>query len=707
MFDIMDASGISNAAYFVFLVFVGAYFVINLVIAVIYQSYIDTIDQAQAKKNANSATAEATAKHRRHKRDTIPSLVCMMYDQYIAPEFLYEFLTSNPTYSALKLNIKKIVNSTQFHWVIVFLILLNIIVLAMEANGVKGDIQDFTNNANFIFTICFVVELVLRIIATDITKFFVVPFNVLDSAIVVVSVSEFFYHGASSALSSFRTLRVFRTFKLLNRWESLQQLVYAVFKSGPGLGYFCIILFLYIFICALAGMSLFAGKMDNDTLTFGTPRTNYDTLFIALVTTFQIVSGENWNDVMFRAMEVNETLGGVYFVIVYGLGNLIVLNLFLAILLENFSEGRYRKDKMSYYEQLDHQRDVQVVVSTLWTTLAALLKRKVWLMCGYTLCQKMLPVDWEGKDGSDVSKTGSDVGGSYGEIGAVDILQGESDEEQEEEGGSMMSRTITYFLGRKSRSSVSSVGSRRNSASSVVSGTGDGVEGDDDRSPVKKSMSLWEGWDQDGEIPLSSMAQDLLQNDAARRLVLGDIVLGQYRRGNQYFNDCFMGVELVDMLLDRGIVNHVAEGVRVGQELLTRRKLLAVHIQYEDTNDDDEISISTPTSHVTPVAELKQQFVTSRKITANVETRFLDDRTLYRLSDQGEQVTEWLMTSKAAERTMIEHKAQIKMEQLRAMLADKSFGLFGSNNKLRKLCASIVIHKYFELFVVAMIIASR
>jgi hypothetical protein len=390
MFNIMDTSGTPNAGYFVFLVFVGSYFVINLVIAVIYQSYIDTIDQAQAKKGLSS-TAEATARHKKHKRDNVPSLVCMLYDEYLVPEFVYEFLTSHPGYTSVKKLLKSMVTSTSFHWVIVCLILMNIVVLAIEANGVRGVARDFVNNANFVFTICFVVELVLRIIATDITKFFVVPFNVLDTAIVLVSVSEFFYSGASNALSAFRTLRVFRTFKLLNRWESLQQLVYAVFKSGPGLGYFCIILFLYIFICALAGMSLFAGKLDNESFVYGSSRANYDTLFISLVTTFQIVSGENWNDVMFRAMEFNETLGGVYFVTVYGIGNLIVLNLFLAILLENFSEGRYRKDKISYYEQLEQQRDVQIVVSTLWHDGDRPFQFNVLPACVHTVWGKVFP----------------------------------------------------------------------------------------------------------------------------------------------------------------------------------------------------------------------------------------------------------------------------------------------------------------------------
>ena len=694
MFSVMDTAGFPHAVYFVFLVFVGSYFVINLIIAVIYQSYIDTLDEAHASVEAGTATDIASVRLRKKSRkEHLPSLVCMLYDRYLAPEFLYEFLTSDTRYLHVKRRIRAVINSEYFHWTIVVLIVCNILVLAIEANGVTGIAQDVVNRANLIFTVCFVVELVVRIVATDVTKFFVVPFNVLDTLIVVMSVSEFFYHGATNALSAFRTLRVFRTFKLLNRWESLQQLVYAVFKSGPGLGYFCIILFLYIFICALTGITLFAGKLDNKEFIYGDRRTNYDSLFSALVTTFQIVSGENWNDVMFRAMEYDELLGGIYFVIVYGVGNLIVLNLFLAILLENFSEGKYREDKISYYEQLDQQRDVQVVVGTLWGTLTGPIKRKVWLACSCSLCHWIIPLSWAGVAQNDDPKQSScdsvPETVSDGEGGVVEMqVQHTQDSTDGEADG---------LVKTPSNSSMNPSG----------------------KAEFVTQVSKWEGWDvdEDGGDCFSPQALDLLHNDATRRLILGDIVLGQYRRGNQYFNDCFMAVEVVDILLDRGIVSSVAEAIGVGQELVSRRKLLPVYLHRAEVEvdgeggDDEDLSVRTPQSVSSQTAPansigMKLNYGVSRKISANVETRFADDRTLYRLSDQGEQVTEWLLTSKIAEQTMNEHKAQKKREEMKEMLQGISMGIFAPDHWLRKLCAHIVLQRYFEYFVVVMIIAS-
>lgn len=160
------------------------------------------------------------------------------------------------------------------------------------------------------------------------------------------------HSNSSATLSVFRTLRVMRTFKLLKRWDSLQQLMFAVFQSGPGLGYFSLILFLYLFVCSLLGMSLFAGRLDPDDEVFGS-RANFDSLFFSFVTTFQLVTGENWDSVLYRTMNYSPVMGALFCVFVYVSGSLVVLNILLAILLENFSEKK--EGSVSYYDRLERQ----------------------------------------------------------------------------------------------------------------------------------------------------------------------------------------------------------------------------------------------------------------------------------------------------------------------------------------------------------------
>lgn len=358
MYDLMDANGPATSLYFVFLVFVGSFFIINLVIAVIYHSYCDTLEQSEVGSQPDISSKQ----RRKNRRAAQPTLLQLLHDKNIVPVLLYNAFQSE-SYLTVKRYMRLLVDTSYFNWGLVMCILFNVAVLSMESNGASDELQDFINKANLACTIIFAVELVVRMIATGIRAFFHVGFNVLDFVIVVVSLSEYGISNGSSAVSAFRTLRVLRTFKLLNRWQSLQQLVRAILKSGPGLGYFCVILFLYIFVCALAGMSFFAGVLSDKDYEFGTHRAHYDTLFNAFLTTFQIVTGENWNDVMFRSMEYNPALGSIFFVVVYTMGNMIVLNLFLAILLENFSDSNDR-DQISYYEVLETKGDLQMFLES-------------------------------------------------------------------------------------------------------------------------------------------------------------------------------------------------------------------------------------------------------------------------------------------------------------------------------------------------------
>ena len=61
---------------------------------------------------------------------------------------------------------------------------------------------------------------------------------------------------------------------------------------------------------------------------------------IALLTVFQMLTGENWNEVMFESITTTGQYWIVlYFILIVAVGMFLVLNLFLAILLADFSCG--------------------------------------------------------------------------------------------------------------------------------------------------------------------------------------------------------------------------------------------------------------------------------------------------------------------------------------------------------------------------------
>merc|ERR1719271_1039480 len=85
------------------------------------------------------------------------------------------------------------------------------------------------------------------------------------------------------------------------------------------------------------------------------PRAHFDQLTWGLVTCFQILSGENWNTVMYDGMLAYRNIDGknyeyvaiLYFFGLVVFGQLIILNLFLAVLMSNFDEAssKIRKEE--------------------------------------------------------------------------------------------------------------------------------------------------------------------------------------------------------------------------------------------------------------------------------------------------------------------------------------------------------------------------
>ena len=98
------------------------------------------------------------------------------------------------------------------------------------------------------------------------------------------------------------------------------------------------LLMLFIFIYALLGMQVFGGTFT-DSEVVGTVRYNFDSFNNAFITSFILLTTENWNTVLFYAFSstINQFLIAIYFVSCIFIGNWMLLNLFLAILLDSFT----------------------------------------------------------------------------------------------------------------------------------------------------------------------------------------------------------------------------------------------------------------------------------------------------------------------------------------------------------------------------------
>lgn len=172
--------------------------------------------------------------------------------------------------------------------------------------------------------------------------------------------------SGKSVSSVFRSLRLVRLFKMLRSWKSLHSLLNTLSRAAADVRSFGVLLFLFVFIYALVGMQLFANRLHFDPMTgvhiaiedprYATstiPRHNYDTLSAAATTVFQVLSGENWNEVMYDCWKAAAWLSPLYFLSLVVFGIFIVLNMFLAILLKQFDDNDNEDESESHLPETE------------------------------------------------------------------------------------------------------------------------------------------------------------------------------------------------------------------------------------------------------------------------------------------------------------------------------------------------------------------
>jgi hypothetical protein len=254
------------------------------------------------------------------------------------------------------------VNSPIFNGFIIFVILLNTIVLAMDKYpDYEPDTERIFDIGNTIFTIIFTLEVVLKVTGLGVSGFSADKFNLFDASIVIISLIEMFGEstdgggGAFSALRAFRLSRIFKIFRAGDLRTLLDGIAFTVLAVGD----YTILLGLFVYVFSLLGMSFFAGKVkfdengDFDPVNGESPRTNFDRVGWAALCVFQIMIGENWNSVMYDHMRSVGSASCIYFIALVIFGNIIMLNLFLAILLGNFDRARNFGEKKKVFDAFD------------------------------------------------------------------------------------------------------------------------------------------------------------------------------------------------------------------------------------------------------------------------------------------------------------------------------------------------------------------
>ena len=214
--------------------------------------------------------------------------------------------------------------------------------------------------ANDIFLGIFVLEALIKLIAhyPRPHRYFADGWNVFDFSIIVISLIP----GSGELAMVARLARLLRVLRLVSALPELRLIVTTLMRSIPSMFNVIALMSIIFYVYAVAGYHLF----------HATDPTHWRHIGIALLSLFRIVTLEDWTDIMYAAMEAH-WWAWAYFVSFVVLGTFVVVNLFIAVVINNIDEAK--QERLQALREPPSKDEILAELSRTQDALAQLNKR--------------------------------------------------------------------------------------------------------------------------------------------------------------------------------------------------------------------------------------------------------------------------------------------------------------------------------------------
>ena len=253
---------------------------------------------------------------------------------------------------------RRIAESDWFSHTITAVILLNAVVIGLDTSATLSAAYGGLFSAlNQLFLAIFIVEMLIKMAAhaPNVHRYFKDGWNVFDFTVIMFSLLPSTGELATIA----RLARLLRVLRLISTLPELRLIVATLVRSIPSMGHVVLLLSILFYVYGVAGYHLFH---EADP-------THWRTLGISLLSLFRIVTLEDWTDIMYAAME-HHWWAWMYFVSFVVLGTFVVVNLFIAVVLNNLEEAKLERlaeitDEPTREEILRELRATQTALKSL------------------------------------------------------------------------------------------------------------------------------------------------------------------------------------------------------------------------------------------------------------------------------------------------------------------------------------------------------
>jgi len=264
----------------------------------------------------------------------------------------------------------RLVHSRPFDFTVIGVIIANVLAMSVDYHRIdESPAHVYYTQGMMFFTYFYYGEFLIKIFALDCT-YFADGWCRFDFFLVIVSIGDQFFSELlltllpvpPTMLRVLRVARVLRILRLLKNLKGLRDLAMTLVLSIPALINVGALLGLVIFMYCVLGMNLFTYVMHGEALN---ETRNFETFTNAFLLLFQCLTADSWSAIMADAMvgeergcelvpedgspsDCGSQLSLPFFISFMVIGSFVMLNLVVAVILENFTSlGNVRTDLVS------------------------------------------------------------------------------------------------------------------------------------------------------------------------------------------------------------------------------------------------------------------------------------------------------------------------------------------------------------------------
>ncbi|MEP3225502.1 MAG: ion transporter [Parasphingorhabdus sp.] len=246
--------------------------------------------------------------------------------------------------------IKTMIESAWFQNLVMTVIVINAIVIGLEtSSGAMAAFGPLLIGLDQIAIIIFVVEILLKLLVYRLS-FFRNGWNIFDFIIVSAALLPL---GGNFAI--LRALRIVRAFRLISAMPKMRQVVQGLLAAIPSMGSVILLLGLIFYVAAVMATKLFGGAFPQWFGSIGS----------SLYSLFQIMTLESWSMGIVRPIMEVYPWAWTFFVPFVLVTSFVVLNLFIAIIVNAMHEEADEEQSAQRDIILDEIRGLREEVSAM------------------------------------------------------------------------------------------------------------------------------------------------------------------------------------------------------------------------------------------------------------------------------------------------------------------------------------------------------